>query len=100
MIQGEPQVPTRALSHDKLTERLNQNQPLAADELTRLGARRAEGFSLLSRKPALIRRVLGQRRPRRSYPMPASRCRFKLGWRQSRTDSGRSRPGGTRGERD
>jgi len=41
MIQGEPQVADASGFYNKLTERLNQNQPLAADELSRLGAQRA-----------------------------------------------------------
>jgi hypothetical protein len=44
MIQGEPQVADASAFYNKLTERLNQNQPLAADELSRLGARRAEAI--------------------------------------------------------
>lgn len=41
LIQGEPQVADASAFHRKLQERLEQNQPLAADALTRLGAQRA-----------------------------------------------------------
>jgi Domain of Unknown Function (DUF748) len=42
MIQGEPQVADASAFYNTVTQRLNQHQPLAADELTRLGAQRAE----------------------------------------------------------
>jgi hypothetical protein len=41
LIQGEPQVADATAFYHKLQERLDQNQPLAADALTRLGAQRA-----------------------------------------------------------
>lgn len=41
LIQGEPQVADASSFYLKLQERLDQNQPLAADALTRLGAQRA-----------------------------------------------------------
>jgi hypothetical protein len=41
MMQGEPQVADASSFYRTLQERLNQNQPLAADALTRLGAQRA-----------------------------------------------------------
>ncbi|HEY1436633.1 MAG TPA: DUF748 domain-containing protein [Casimicrobiaceae bacterium] len=41
LIQGEPQVADASSFYHKLQERLDQNQPLAADALTRLGAQRA-----------------------------------------------------------
>ena len=41
LIQGEPQVADASLFYNKLRERLEENQPLAADALTRLGAQRA-----------------------------------------------------------
>jgi len=41
LIQGEPQVADASSFYHKLEERLDQNQPLAADALTRLGAQRA-----------------------------------------------------------
>ena len=41
-IQNEPQVADAGAFYGKLLERLNQNQPLAADELTRLGTQRAD----------------------------------------------------------
>jgi hypothetical protein len=42
MIQGEPQVADASAFYGKLLERLDQNQPLSADALTRLGAQRAD----------------------------------------------------------
>lgn len=44
LIQGEPQVADASSFYHKLQERLDQNQPLAADALTRLGARRASAI--------------------------------------------------------
>ncbi len=44
MIQGEPQVADATAFYNKLRERLEQNQPLAADALTRLGAQRANAI--------------------------------------------------------
>ena len=44
MIQGEPQVADASAFYNKLQERLNQNQPLAADVLAKLGAQRAEAI--------------------------------------------------------
>ena len=41
LIQGEPQVADATSFYHKLQERLDQNQPLAADGLTQLGAQRA-----------------------------------------------------------
>ena len=41
LIQGEPQVADASAFYHKLQERLDQNQPLAPDALTRLGAQRA-----------------------------------------------------------
>lgn len=41
LIQGEPQVADASSFYRKLQERLDLNQPLAADALTRLGAQRA-----------------------------------------------------------
>jgi hypothetical protein len=41
MVQGEPQVADASAFYGKLRERLEQNQPLPADALTQLGARRA-----------------------------------------------------------
>ena len=41
LIQGEPQVADASSFYRKLQERLDQNQPLAADALTQLGAQRA-----------------------------------------------------------
>jgi hypothetical protein len=41
MIQGEPQVADSGAFYNHLLERLNQNQPLAPDALTQLGAQRA-----------------------------------------------------------
>ena len=41
LIQGEPQVADASAFYRRLQERLEQNQPLAADALTRLGAQRA-----------------------------------------------------------
>jgi hypothetical protein len=41
LIQGEPQVADASAFYHKLQERLDQNQPLAADALTQLGAQRA-----------------------------------------------------------
>ena len=44
LIQGEPQVADASAFYRKLQERLEQNQPLAADALTRLGAQRASAI--------------------------------------------------------
>jgi hypothetical protein len=44
MIQGEPQVADASSFYDKLRERLDQNQPLAPDALTRLGTQRANAI--------------------------------------------------------
>jgi hypothetical protein len=44
MIQDEPQVADASAFYNKLQERLNQNQPLAADVLAKLGAQRAEAI--------------------------------------------------------
>jgi hypothetical protein len=44
MIQGEPQVADATSFYNKLRERLDQSQPLAADALTRLGAQRANAI--------------------------------------------------------
>ena len=44
LIQGEPQVADASAFYHKLQERLDQNQPLAADALTRLGAQRASAI--------------------------------------------------------
>jgi hypothetical protein len=44
LIQGEPQVADASSFYHKLQERLDQNQPLAADALTRLGAQRASAI--------------------------------------------------------
>ncbi|ABD68018.1 protein of unknown function DUF748 [Rhodoferax ferrireducens T118] len=44
MIQGEPQVADASAFYNQLQERLNQNQPLAADALAKLGAQRAEAI--------------------------------------------------------
>jgi hypothetical protein len=41
MVQGEPQVADASAFYGKLQERLEQNQPLPADALPQLGARRA-----------------------------------------------------------
>jgi hypothetical protein len=41
MVQGEPQVADAGAFYAKLQERLEQNQPLPADALPQLGARRA-----------------------------------------------------------
>ncbi len=41
LIEGEPQVADASAFYHKLQERLDQNQPLAPDALTRLGAQRA-----------------------------------------------------------
>ena len=41
LVQGEPQVADASAFYHKLQERLDQNQPLAPDALTRLGAQRA-----------------------------------------------------------
>jgi hypothetical protein len=41
MVQGEPQVADASAFYAKLQERLEQNQPLPADALPQLGARRA-----------------------------------------------------------
>ncbi|HEY5582813.1 MAG TPA: DUF748 domain-containing protein, partial [Rhodoferax sp.] len=44
LIQGEPQVADASAFYNQLQERLNQNQPLAADALAKLGAQRAEAI--------------------------------------------------------
>jgi predicted negative regulator of RcsB-dependent stress response len=44
IIQGEPQVADASAFYNQLQERLNQNQPLAADALAKLGAQRAEAI--------------------------------------------------------
>jgi hypothetical protein len=44
LIQGEPQVADASAFYNQLQERLNQNQPLAADALAKLGSRRAEAI--------------------------------------------------------
>src|SRR6185295_20105952 len=44
LIQGEPQVADASAFYQKLQERLDQNQPLAADALTQLGAQRASAI--------------------------------------------------------
>jgi hypothetical protein len=44
LIQGEPQVADASSFYHKLEEHLDQNQPLAADALTRLGAQRASAI--------------------------------------------------------
>lgn len=44
LIQGEPQVADASSFYRSLQNRLDQNQPLAADTLTRLGARRASAI--------------------------------------------------------
>ena len=44
LIQGEPQVADASSFYHKLQERLDQNQPLAADALTQLGAQRASAI--------------------------------------------------------
>jgi Domain of Unknown Function (DUF748) len=44
LIQGEPQVADASSFYHKLEERLDQNQPLAADALTRLGTQRASAI--------------------------------------------------------
>ncbi|MEO8120368.1 MAG: DUF748 domain-containing protein [Rhodoferax sp.] len=44
LIQGEPQVADASAFYRKLQERLDQNQPLAADALTQLGAQRASAI--------------------------------------------------------
>ena len=44
IIQGEPQVADASAFYKQLQERLNQSQPLAADALATLGARRAEAI--------------------------------------------------------
>jgi hypothetical protein len=44
MIQGEPQVADATSFYNKLRERLEQNQPLPADALTRLGTQRANAI--------------------------------------------------------
>lgn len=41
LIQGEPQVADASAFYNQLQQRLNQNQPLAADVLAKLGAQRA-----------------------------------------------------------
>jgi len=41
MVQGEPQVADASAFYGKLQERLEQNQPLPADALPQLGARRS-----------------------------------------------------------
>ncbi|MDO8251774.1 MAG: DUF748 domain-containing protein [Rhodoferax sp.] len=44
LIQGEPQVADASAFYRKLQERLEQNQPLAADVLNQLGAQRASAI--------------------------------------------------------
>ncbi|HVS57930.1 MAG TPA: DUF748 domain-containing protein, partial [Casimicrobiaceae bacterium] len=44
LIQGEPQVADASSFYRRLEERLDQNQPLAADALTQLGAQRASAI--------------------------------------------------------
>lgn len=44
LIEGEPQVADASSFYHELQERLDQNQPLAADALTRLGAQRANAI--------------------------------------------------------
>jgi hypothetical protein len=44
LVQGEPQVADASAFYHKLQERLDQNQPLAADALTQLGAQRASAI--------------------------------------------------------
>lgn len=44
LIQGEPQVADASAFYRKLQERLEQNQPLAADALSGLGAQRASAI--------------------------------------------------------
>jgi Domain of Unknown Function (DUF748) len=44
LIQGEPQVADASSFYHTLQERLDQNQPLAADALTHLGAQRASAI--------------------------------------------------------
>jgi hypothetical protein len=44
LIQGEPQVADASSFYRKLEERLEQNQPLAADALTQLGTQRASAI--------------------------------------------------------
>jgi hypothetical protein len=44
LIQGEPQVADASAFYRKLRERLDQNQALAPDALTRLGAQRASAI--------------------------------------------------------
>ena len=44
LVQGEPQVADASEFYRKLLERLNQNQPLSADALTRLGSQRAQAI--------------------------------------------------------
>ncbi len=44
LIQGEPQVADASAFYHELQERLEQNQPLAPDALTRLGAQRARAI--------------------------------------------------------
>ena len=44
LIQGEPQVADASSFYRKLQERLDQNQPLAADALTQLGTQRASAI--------------------------------------------------------
>ena len=44
LIQGEPQVADASSFYHTLQERLELNQPLAADALTRLGAQRASAI--------------------------------------------------------
>lgn len=44
LIRGEPQVVDASPFYHTLQERLDQNQPLAADALTRLGAQRASAI--------------------------------------------------------
>jgi hypothetical protein len=44
LVQGEQQVADASAFYHKLQERLDQNQPLAADALTQLGAQRASAI--------------------------------------------------------
>ncbi|MBK5206748.1 MAG: DUF748 domain-containing protein, partial [Polaromonas sp.] len=44
LIEGEPQVADASAFYQKLQEQLDQNQPLAADALTSLGAQRASAI--------------------------------------------------------
>ena len=44
MVQGEPQVADASAFYGRLQERLNQEQPLAADALSQLGTRRSQAI--------------------------------------------------------